>query len=392
MLLKDRLKYLLAFILIPIICSCLSCREDKGFPKEVLMLGLTDSNNPVSIIFPGSASGSISLTMECEKYSRGTISLSGTSKEDSSVVVFNYPFRIIGQSYPRKIISGQSHQIRLDWKMSNTSLKVFLDTELQTIRLAENGEPFTINRITIRNTSVRSDSSEFSIRFTGSCIPGDELSGKRVRIVAFGSSTTAYRHTISGVYSQRLPEKLSDAGIDNLVFNEGIGGSHTGRLRDNSRHNIPHALDRFDTSVVSRDPDVVIISLGLNDSWVDVGAEKSRIPKQNYRANLQYMIRTLRERDVKVILMTPNAIASQYEDWRYKRSSEYAGIARNIAMEEDIPLIDQWRLFEEYASVEGQEIEDLLLDGMHPNDQWHEDLSAMLKDIIIEQIIINRDE
>lgn len=392
MLLKVRLKYLLAFILIPIICSCLSCQEDTDFPKEFITLGTTDSDASVCLSFPGSASGSIRLTMECQKYARGVISLSGKSPEDSSVVVFNYPFRIIRQYYPRKLVSGQPHQINLDWKMSITSLKVYLDSKLQTTRLAENGEPLTINRISIRNTSLRPDSSEFSIRFTGSSIPGDKLPGRRVRIVAFGSSTTAYRNTITGVYAQRLPEKLSNAGIDNLVFNEGIGGSHTGRLSDNRRHKIPHALDRFDTSVLSRDPDVVIICLGLNDSWVDSGAEKSRIPKENYRANLQYMIRTLRDRDAKVILMTPNAIASQYEEWRYQRSSEYAGIARNIAMEEDIPLIDQWRLFEEYASVEGQEIEDLLLDGMHPNDKWHEDLSTMLNNIIIEQIITNRDE
>ncbi len=386
MLLKVRLKYLLTFILFPIICSCLSCREEKGFPKEVIRLGLADSNTPVSIIFPGSASGSIRLTLECQKYSEGVISLSGESTEDSSVVVFNYPFRIIRQYYPRKIISGQSHQVRLEWNMSNTSLKVFLDSALQTIRLAKNGEPLMLNRITIRSTSIRPDSSVFCIRFTGASIPRDELSGSRVRIVAFGSSTTACRNTITGVYAQRLPEKLSDAGIDNLVFNEGIGGSHTGRLSDNRRHNIPHALDRFDTSVVSRDPDVVIISLGLNDSWVDNREGKSRISKEDYRANLQFMIRTLSDRKVKVILMTPNAIASQYEDWRYERSAEYAGIARRIAKEENIPLIDQWRLFEEYASVEGQEIEDLLLDGMHPNDQWHEVLSTMLKDIIIEQL------
>ena len=386
MLLKTRVKYLLASILISFVSCCISCQEERGFPQEVIRLGTADSDTSVNIIFPGSATGSIRLTVECQKYARGVISLSGKSTEDASVVVFNYPFRIFRQYYPQKLVSGQSHQINLEWKMSNTSLKVFLDSKLQTIRLAENGEPVTINSISIRNTSIRPDSAEFSIRFTGSGIQGDELSGRRVRIVAFGNSTTAYRNTITGVYAQRLPEKLSDAGIDNLVFNEGIGGSHTGRLSDNSRHNIPHALDRYDRSVLSRDPDVVIICFGLNDSWVDNGAEQSRIPKENYRANLQYMIRTLRDRDVEVILMTPNAIASQYEDWRYKRSAEYAGIARNIAMEEDIPLIDQWHLFEEYASVEGQEIEDLLLDGMHPNDQWHEDLSIMLKNIIIEQI------
>jgi lysophospholipase L1-like esterase len=388
MLLKDRLKYLLASFLIPFVSCCMSSKEEILFPEEAIVLGTADSDTSACIVFPGSASGSISLMLECQKYARGVISLSGMSVEDSSVVVFNYPFRMIHQYYPRKLVSRQSHRIRLDWKMSNTSLKVFLDSKLQTIRLAENGEPVMPNRITIRNSSARPDSSAFNIRFTTACIPEDELTGKRVRIVAFGNSTTAYRNTITAVYAQRLPQKLSDAGIDNLVFNEGIGGSHTGRLRDNRRHQIPHALDRYDIAVISRDPDLVIICFGLNDSWVDNEAQRSRIPKEHYRANLQYMIRTLRDREIRVILMTPNAIASQYEDWRYQRSSEYAGIVRNIALEEDIPLIDQWRIFEDYASVEGHEIEDLLLDGMHPNDQWHEELSTLLKDIIIEQLNI----
>ncbi|MCK4748997.1 MAG: hypothetical protein KAT15_18220, partial [Bacteroidales bacterium] len=195
-----------------------------------------------------------------------------------------------------------------------------------------------------------------------------------------------YRKTITGVYAQRLPNKLSEAGIDNIIFNEGIGGSHTGRLIDNGRHKIPHALDRFDTSVLARDPDRVIICFGLNDSWVDKGKEKSRISPENYRANLQFMIRSLKDIGVPTILMTPNAIAGQYEKWRYERSYEYAGIVRSIALEENIPLIDQWILFEDYASNDGQEIEDLLVDGMHPNNQWHEVLSDLLTNIIVEQL------
>ncbi len=386
MSLKTRIKFRLVSFLIPIMVCCNACQEESDFPSEVIRLGTTDSDASISIGFSGSATGSIGLTMECQKYTRGIISLSGQSKLDSSVVVYNYPFRILRQYYPNKLVKGEPQQLNLDWKLSNASLKVYLDSKLQTIRLADSDEPVSINKITIRNTSVRTDSSDLMVKFTGSVFAGDILSGERVRIVAFGTSTTAYRNTITGVYSQRLPHKLSEAGIDNIVFNEGIGGSHTGRLSDNARHKIPHALDRFESSVLSRDPDLVIMCFGLNDSWVDEGADQSRIPKQNYRANLEFMIGTLRERGVKIILMTPNTIASQYEAWRYQRSSEYAGIARNLAENENISLIDQWTLFEEYASVEGQEIEDLLLDGMHPNDRWHDELSTLLTDIIVEQL------
>ena len=386
MLLKSRIIFQLVSLLIPLILCCNACQKDTGFPNEVIRLGTTDPDASISINFPGSATGSISLTVECQKYTCGSISLSGLSAKDSSTVVFYYPFRILRQYYPEKFISGAHHHLELEWKISKASLEVSLDSSLQTILLADNDQPVSINRVSIRNTSLREDSSDLKVKFTGSDLEGDNFTGDRVRIVAFGNSTTADRNTITGVYAQRLPNKLSEAGIDNIIFNEGIGGSHTGRLLDNGRHKIPHALDRFDTSVLARNPDLVIICFGLNDSWVDEGKKKSRISPENYRANLQFMIRSLKDIDVPTILMTPNAIAGQYEKWRYERSYEYAGIVRSIALEENIPLIDQWILFEDYASNEGQEIEDLLVDGMHPNNQWHEVLSDLLTNIIVEQL------
>ncbi len=42
-----------------------------------------------------------------------------------------------------------------------------------------------------------------------------------------------------------------------------------------------------------------------------------------------------------------------------------------LADEEKIPLIDVHRLFHDYGKVEGQLIDDLLLDGVHPNAAGH---------------------
>jgi len=217
------------------------------------------------------------------------------------------------------------------------------------------------------------------------CIPTTDRKDT-LRIVAFGNSTTATRKTISSVYAQRLPDVLSRKGIPCIVFNEGIPGSHTGSVKDNNRHRGPHALDRFKESVLSRKPDIVIICFGLNDSWIDHGKKESRIPPNEYRENLLQMTTKLQQRNIITILMTPNAIGSKYETWRYKNSSRYADIVRSLADEKDIPLVDQWKMFEEYDSQEGQEIDDLLLDGMHPNDRWHQKLSVLLANTILNQL------
>ena len=84
--------------------------------------------------------------------------------------------------------------------------------------------------------------------------------------------------------------------------------------------------------------------------------------------------------------MTPNAIGSDFEKWRYDRTHKYIEVVRKLAVKYQLPLIDQWAMFELYASEEGKEIDDLLLDGMHPNDLWHEQLADLLTEKITQLI------
>ena len=60
---------------------------------------------------------------------------------------------------------------------------------------------------------------------------------KQITIVAFGNSTTAKRNRVDSVYADRLPDLLKASGITCKVINSGIGGSHTGKLEDNNKHN-----------------------------------------------------------------------------------------------------------------------------------------------------------
>ena len=227
----------------------------------------------------------------------------------------------------------------------------------------------------------------------GSCTSQDDASEtvfpnpiETYKIVAFGDSTTATRSTIEAVYAQRLPSLLNQMDIKNVVFNAGVGGSHTGFLSDNNRHNVQHARDRFKSAVLGHSPDLVIMCFGINDSWIDTGQTISRISLEKYESNLRYMLGQLAQKEINIILMTPNTFGSRYESWRYERTEMYAEKVRVLAAELKFPLIDQWKLFEEYGAVNGQSIDDLLLDGMHPNDKWHEQLGLLLVDKIVDLI------
>lgn len=210
-----------------------------------------------------------------------------------------------------------------------------------------------------------------------------------LRIVAFGNSTTAFRKGVEKVYSVRLQEKLIDAGIDATVINAGVGSSHTGSIRDNDFAKVRHGMDRFETDVLVHFPHWVIINFGLNDAYQDQGiGGKPRIPLSQYRKNIEMYIQKIEEQGGKVILLTPNPLGSKYEQFRNDQVKKYADCIRDIASDQDLLLVDSWKLFYRYAKTnhKNKNIDFLYLDGIHPNDQGHEIIAGALFKLLCEQI------
>jgi len=210
--------------------------------------------------------------------------------------------------------------------------------------------------------------------FLSRCVAAqDDAAPQELTIVAFGDSTTALRSTVKQVYADRLPTLLKAKGIEARVINSGVGGSHTGHIKDNGFHSRQHALDRFQTAVRDHHPQIVIIQYGWNDSWVDKGGEEaaSRISLDEYRENLLHMVTALHNDGAKVILMTPNRPKATMDAWRVKRTEQYVDVVRELAAELETPLVDVWKAYAQYQAVEGQTVDDLLVDEVHPGDQGH---------------------
>ena len=197
------------------------------------------------------------------------------------------------------------------------------------------------------------------------------------KIIAFGDSTTARRGPLN-VYEKRLAKAESR----DWVLNAGIGG-----------HNTKNARDRFERDVLSKNPDTAIIQFGINDAAVDVWknppATKPRVSIGQYEQNLRFFVQRLKARETDVVLMTPNPIRwtpklkRLYGMAPYQPDDgdgfnvvlrDYAGVVRKVAREADVSLVDVYRLFDQSSDVDA-----LLLDGMHPNDEGHR--------IIAEQIL-----
>jgi lysophospholipase L1-like esterase len=190
-------------------------------------------------------------------------------------------------------------------------------------------------------------------------------STRPLTVVAFGDSTTASRHGVT-VFAERLR--------DVKVINAGVPGNNT---RDARR--------RFESDVLAPHPDIVTIWFGINDSAVDVWKNETepRVSLKEYSQNLSWMITQLQSHGIRPIVLTPNPCAWTDELRRlwakppYRPDDpdgwnvllkDYAAAAREVATARRVPLVDVYQLFQTYAASEGHNLNDLLLDGMHPND------------------------
>ena len=215
---------------------------------------------------------------------------------------------------------------------------------------------------------------------------------KTVKIVALGSSTTATRGSIKHVYCDRLDTMLRDRGLPVEIVNSGIGSSTTERSRA-----------RFHKDVLDHDPKLVLIMLGGNDAAIDVWkkppATTPRVAKERYAENLCSFVKTLKARNVKVILMAAPPfrwtakLKKLYgkppydvnDPWGFSHMLvEFRDVVVALAREEDVPVVDVFKAFRDYDEVDGQSVDDLFLDGMHPNDKGHAIIAELLAPVIEE--------
>jgi lysophospholipase L1-like esterase len=204
-------------------------------------------------------------------------------------------------------------------------------------------------------------------------------------VVAFGDSTTATRGDLI-VYAMRLEQAFAAKGVPVKVVNTGIGGNNTADARA-----------RFEKDVLAHKPNLAIIQFGLNDAavnvWENPPATKPRVSLEDYEKNLRHFVAKLKAAGAEVILMTPNPcrwtdqLKKLYGKPPHKPDDpdgynvlgcRYAEAVRKIARGEKVALIDVYKVFQDYEKQPGRSMNDLLLDGMHPNDKGHEIIAKML--------------
>ena len=169
----------------------------------------------------------------------------------------------------------------------------------------------------------------------------DALQGKT--IVALGDSMTRFGTTSSGGTSstgeKTYPYYMStDDYLGVPVINAGVGGDTTN-----------HAMARFQTDVLDKDPDVVIICLGMNDQAMVISSEQPNVPLETYRNNLDYFAKQLKAIDCDVVFVTPSPVNTntgyytpgQYGlDYSSDLMFDFCNAMREVAIENECTLVD----------------------------------------------------
>jgi len=219
-----------------------------------------------------------------------------------------------------------------------------------------------------------------------------DAQAKTLTIVAFGDSTTAPRAGVV-VYAKLLERLLLANNVEARIINAGVGGDTT----DSGK-------TRFQRDVLNHQPDLVVLQFGINDSSVNVWetppASTPTVAIDNYKDNLIGFIRTLKQNGTEIILMTPNPLRwtdnlkKAYGKLPYDPEDpdgfnvllkRYGSVVRLVANQERIPLIDVYQAFETYGAGKNRSINDLLLDGMHPNSAGHRIVASLLTNQIISR-------
>jgi lysophospholipase L1-like esterase len=185
---------------------------------------------------------------------------------------------------------------------------------------------------------------------------------KKQRIVFFGDSITQAGIDPGG-YISRMTEALTKRGLASQyeLIGAGISGNKVYDL-----------YLRMDSDVVAKNPDVVVIWVGVNDVWhkssYGTGTDADKFEKF-----YTTIIKKLQARNIRVFLTTPAAIGER-TDFSNQQDGDlnlYAHIIRRLAKVTNCGLVDLRKTFLEYNLEHNRENKEsgiLTTDRVHLNE------------------------
>lgn len=132
-----------------------------------------------------------------------------------------------------------------------------------------------------------------------------------------------------------LEAKRPNSGIK--VIGAGISG-----------HKVPDLEKRLDKDVLSHQPDVVVIYIGINDVWHSTRGQGTDI--QRYESGLLELLKRCQDAGARVVLATPSVIGEKHDGSNELDSmlEDYSEVSRKVAGKGGAILLDLRKAFVEH--------------------------------------------
>ena len=192
------------------------------------------------------------------------------------------------------------------------------------------------------------------------------LDQKKTRIIFFGDSITQLGANPGGFIVK----------IDSMSRLENKNDQYEFIGAGVSSNKVYDLYLRMDEDVMAKDPDVVIIYIGVNDVWHKTSSGTGT-DANKFEAFYNAILKKLKDRSIKVILCTPAVIGEKYDFTNQQDGdmNRYANIVRDIAKKNDLPLIDLRKEFLDYSkqnNPDNKESGILTRDRVHLNERGNQ--------------------
>ena len=128
---------------------------------------------------------------------------------------------------------------------------------------------------------------------------------------------------------------------------------------------------RMDEDVLAKNPDAVVIYIGINDVWHKRTSGTGTDPDR-YEKFYNAIIKKLKAKNIKVYVCTPSVIGEK-NDFTNQLDGDlnfYSTLVKKIAATNNLPVIDLRQLFLDHLKTANPENKDrgiLTTDGVHLN-------------------------
>lgn len=195
---------------------------------------------------------------------------------------------------------------------------------------------------------------------------------KKTKILFFGDSITEIGVQENG-YIDLMNKKLKTTGLDSQfeLVGSGIGGNK-----------IYDLFFRMEKDVLAKEPDVVVIWIGVNDVW-----HKSSFGTGSDIGKFEIMytdiIKRLQQRNIKVYICTPACIGEKtdFSNPQDGDMNAFSNVIRKISKENKVGLIDFRKTFLDYNLTNNPDNKYsgiLTNDGVHLNIQGNQMVADMM--------------